>query len=61
MIFGGRWAGLSISQIADLLGFSELTENGLTETFSSKRRFCGPKYSVDARSQRSLARLVPVD
>ncbi len=67
MVVGARRAGLSISQTADLLGFSHttisrFTENGpKKEKISSERQLCGWKCLVDVRGQRRMARLVRVD
>ncbi len=47
MVVGPRWAGLSISQTADLLGFSRTTisrvyrERSEKEKISSERQLCG--------------------
>jgi len=58
MVVGARRAGLSISQSAQLLGFSrvykEWCEEGKT---SSMRQSCGQKCLVDARGQRRMGRL----
>jgi len=60
----GMVVGVSISQSAQLLGFSlttisrvykELCEKGNT---SSMRQSCGPKCLVDARGQRRMGRLI---
>uniref|UniRef100_A0A9J7YBC7 Tc3 transposase DNA binding domain-containing protein n=1 Tax=Cyprinus carpio carpio TaxID=630221 RepID=A0A9J7YBC7_CYPCA len=67
MVVGARRAGLSVSQSAQLLGFSRRTisrvykewcEKGKT---SSMRQSCGPKCLVDARGQRRMGRLIQAD
>ncbi len=64
IVVGNRWAGLSISQTADLLGFpctaiSRVYREWLEkEKISSERQFCGRKCLVDARGQMRMARLV---
>uniref|UniRef100_A0AAR2IXT2 Transposase Tc1-like domain-containing protein n=1 Tax=Pygocentrus nattereri TaxID=42514 RepID=A0AAR2IXT2_PYGNA len=64
---GARRAGLSISETADLLGFSHTTiswvyrEQSKKEKISSERQLCGRKCLVDVRGQRRMGRLVPDD
>src|SRR5512133_2476822 len=66
MVVAARQAALSISETADLLGFSRTTISRLyrecsdKEEIYSERQFCGRKCLVDeARGQRRMARLVP--
>ena len=67
MIVGARQGGLSISETADLLGFSaqqslEFAENGVkNKKTSSEQQFCGQKRLVNERGQRRRARLVEAD
>ncbi len=64
MVVGARWAGLSISKTADLLGFSRTTisrvyiEWSEKEKISSERQLCRQKCLVDVSGQRRMGRLV---
>ncbi len=67
MVVGARRAGLSISETADLRGFSRTTISGVyrewseKEKISSEWQFSGRKCPVDARGQRRMTRLVRDD
>ncbi len=67
MVVGARRAGLSISETADLLGFSHKTISSVyrewyeKEKISSERHLCGRKCLVDVRDQRRMGRLVRDD
>ncbi len=67
MVVGARRAGLSISETADLLGFSRATisrvyrERSEKEKISSVRQLCERKCLVDVRGQRRMGRLVKDD
>ncbi len=64
MAVGARRAGQSISETADLLGFSHVTISRVyrewfeKEKISSERQFSGRKCLVDAKGQRRMGRLV---
>ncbi len=67
MVDGARRAGLSISETADLLGFSHTTISRINrewpekEKISSEWQLCGRKCLVDVRGQRRMDRLVRDD
>uniref|UniRef100_A0AAR2J702 Transposase Tc1-like domain-containing protein n=1 Tax=Pygocentrus nattereri TaxID=42514 RepID=A0AAR2J702_PYGNA len=67
MVVGARRAGLSISETAELLGFSHTTiskvyrERSEKEKISCERQLCGRQCLVDVRGQRRMGRLVQDD
>ncbi len=67
MVVGARRAGLSISETADLLGFSRTIvsrvyrECSEKEKISSERQFSGWKYLVECRDQRRMVRMAQAD
>ncbi len=50
MVVGARWAGLSISKTADLLGFSCTTISRFTENGPKKRKYPVSGSCVDENS-----------
>ncbi len=64
MVVGARWAGLSISETADLLGFSRTTISRVSrewsekEKISSEQQFSVRTCLVGTRGQRTMVRLV---
>lgn len=66
LIDGARWAGLNISETADLLGFLWMTVSRVhrewcEKIFSEKafsEHFCGLKGFVDVRGQKRAVRLI---
>lgn len=64
MFVGARWAGIDISEYADLLGFSNPTISKVhgewpkKEKISNKCNFSGRERPVDARGQRRMVRLL---
>lgn len=67
LVVGARRAGLSVSETAELLGFSRTTVSRVftewreKEKTSSERHFCGRKRLVNEKGQRRMARLVQAD
>ncbi len=67
MVVDARRAGLSISKIADLLGFSHTTNSWVSsecsekDKISSEWQLCERKCLVDVRGQRRMGRLVRDD
>ena len=63
-IVGARQSGLSISETADLLGFSHTAVSSVCREWckklktSSEQQFCRQKRLVNERGQRRRARLV---
>ncbi len=63
MVVGDRRTGLSISQTADLQGFSHTTISSVYREWSEKEKYpvSGRKCLVDVRGQRRMDRLVRDD
>lgn len=63
MVVGARWADLSMSETADLLGSSKVYKKWPEEKISSERLLCGPKWLVDVWifSRQTLGPLIPIE